>query len=147
MKDENWEEWGLADLVESLRKYADRNPLTPRDLEFLKTPLGQQGPDKSRRDKMFMMGMGRNLQRKPQGCVYYGLDNYRSTDCSKVLDIDSRKEILQRKELESRSCNKYNGTTAGIIHLCATSLPQGNFLARPLTHLLTNLKRILVCVM
>ena len=123
MKDENWEEWGLADLVESLRKYTDRNPLTPRDLESLKTPLGQQGPDKSRRDKMFMMGMGRNQQRKPQGCVYCGLDNHRSTDCSKVLDIASRKEILQRKKLcynctghghlaskcRSRSCNKCNG--------------------------------------
>ena len=38
----DWEEWGLEELVESLRKYTDRNPLpeTPSRNHDVKKPVG-----------------------------------------------------------------------------------------------------------
>ena len=73
--------------------------------------------------------------RKKQTCVYCGLDNHRSVDCTKVLDIASRKEILQRKKLcynctghghlaskcRSRSCSKCNGRHH--TSLCDVTIP------------------------
>ena len=41
-KDDEWEEWGLEELVESLRKYTDRNPLpeTSSQNQDAKKPVG-----------------------------------------------------------------------------------------------------------
>ena len=41
-KDDEWEEWGLGELVESLRKYTDRNPLpeTSSQNQGVKKPVG-----------------------------------------------------------------------------------------------------------
>ena len=41
-KDDEWEEWGLEELVESLRKYTDRNPLpeTSSQNQDVKKPVG-----------------------------------------------------------------------------------------------------------
>jgi len=44
-KDDNWEEWGLEELVESLRKYTDRNPLPEASVQIheAKRPRANQG--------------------------------------------------------------------------------------------------------
>ena len=41
-KYDDWEEWGLEELVESLRKYTDRNPLpdTSSRNQDVKKPMG-----------------------------------------------------------------------------------------------------------
>ena len=59
----------------------------------------------------------------PPPCVYYGLKSHRSSDCTKVLDIASRREYLARNKLcynyarsghlaskcKGRGCGKCNG--------------------------------------
>ena len=56
-KDDNWAEWGLEDLVESLRKYTDRNPLpeTSSQNQDVKKPVGSnQGIHWRRGEKMLV---------------------------------------------------------------------------------------------
>ena len=33
-KDDDWEEWGLEELVENLRRYTDRNPVLPTQADM-----------------------------------------------------------------------------------------------------------------
>lgn len=55
-KDDKWEEWGLEELVENLRKYTDRNPLpeTLTPSNEVKKPLTNQGSHRRRGDKLLM---------------------------------------------------------------------------------------------
>ena len=56
--DDNWEEWGLEELVENLRKYTDRNPLpdAAAPTQETKKPVGNQGNHLKRKESMLMSG-------------------------------------------------------------------------------------------
>ena len=125
-KDDDWEKWGLEELVDNLRKYTDRNPLPlvePSPSRPSDTIPGNRDSHPKREDKLLM---SRGTPRQPQWpppCVYCGLKNHRSSDCTKVLDIASRKEHLTRNKLcynctksghvaskcKVRGCGKCNG--------------------------------------
>ena len=83
-KDDNWEEWSLADLVENLRKYTDRNPLPEVDgssPSTLSKPLRGCPREQHGKDKLF-------LTNRPQSnptCVYCGMNNHRSKYCTEVI--------------------------------------------------------------
>ena len=83
--------------------------------------------------------------RQPQGpppCVYCGLKNHRSSECTKILDIASRREYLTRNKLcfncarsghvaskcKSRGCGKCNGRhhTSVCNKMKSTLSPQPN---------------------
>ena len=52
-KDDNWEEWGLEELVENLRRYTDRNPLpdATSSTQETKKPVGNQGKSPEKKGK------------------------------------------------------------------------------------------------
>ena len=125
-KDDDWEEWGLEELVENLRRYTDRNAVLPTQADMAipgKKTLGDQGHEPRRRDKILMTGSSTRQQQNPPACVYCNMSNHRSWECTKVLDIAGRREALKRNKLcynctkfghmasqcRSRVCGKCNG--------------------------------------
>lgn len=125
-KDDDWEKWGLEELVDNLRKYTDRNPLPlvePSPSRSSDTIPGNRDSHPKREDKLLMSGGTPRQPQWPPPCVYCGLKNHRSSDCTKVLDIASRKEHLTRNKLcyncaksghvaskcKARGCGKCNG--------------------------------------
>ena len=71
-KDDNWVEWGLEELVESLREYTDRNPLpeTSSQNQDFKKPVGSnQGNHWRRGEKMLTSGANQGLPRLPPSCT------------------------------------------------------------------------------
>jgi len=109
-KDDDWEKWGLEELVDNLRKYTDRNPLPlvePSPPRSSDTTPGNRDSHPKREDKLLMSGGTPRQPQWPLPCVYCGLKNHQSSDCTKVLDIASRKEHLTRNKL----C--YNCTKSG----------------------------------
>ncbi|XP_065650454.1 uncharacterized protein LOC136078600 [Hydra vulgaris] len=101
--DDGWEEWGLEQLVEKLRSYEHRSTAFKRY-------------NRGHYDKAIITSAGK------QGCIYCGLQNHKSEDCTKVLNVARRKEILTSKRLcyecigyghsaancQSRRCRKCN---------------------------------------
>ena len=107
-KDDNWEEWGLEELVENLRKFVERNPLKGEEDTGRKEDYSRR-PWKKEKEKM-LFGRGHNeeskARRKPL-CVYCDSDEHFSQNCTKVLDVATRRAILQKE----RMC--YNCAIAG----------------------------------
>ena len=89
--DENWEKWSLQELVESLRRYVDRNPL--RSSEEMKHEDKKQG----NRDKL--MFEQSHKQSRVNKCVYCGSGDHSMVNCTKVLDVAARKNIFKRNNL------------------------------------------------
>ena len=104
--DDNWENWSLEDLVESLRKYTDRNPIKDReedrDVSIRRNRYCTQRHDSrnSSNDKLMV--------NKPQhGCAYCDSTEHTSIKCRNVLSTAARREILRKK----RAC--FNCTAIG----------------------------------
>ena len=102
-KDDNWEEWGLEELVENLRKYTDRNPLPEASVQTheAKKPGANQG-NHLRGDKMLLSGSNRRQPRQPPppaACIYCNSHHHRSSECTKILDLSSRREFLKTNRL------------------------------------------------
>ena len=84
---------------------------------------GNRDSHPKREDKLLISGGTPRQPQWPPPCVYCGLKNHRSSDCTKVLDIASRKEHLTRNKLcynctksghvaskcKARGCGKSNG--------------------------------------
>ena len=137
-KDDNWEEWGLEELVDNLRKYTDRNPLPLVESNPPPTSdSGNQDGCPKGKDKLLMSGGNSRQQQGPPPCVYCGLKNHCSSECTKILDIASRREYLTRNKLwsghvaskcKSRGCGKCNGRhhTSVCNKMKSTLSPQPN---------------------
>ena len=97
-KDDHWEKWGLQELVENLRKYVERNPLLTNEDRFQRKGASQWNREWRSQDKLMMVHSAQRKARKPNSCVYCGLFNHRSSDCTKILDLASRKEILKKNK-------------------------------------------------
>ena len=118
--------WGLEELVENLRKYTNRNPLPERHTPSneVKKPVANQGSHQRRGDKLLMSGSNSRQPRQQQmpTCVYCSSHSHRSSGCTKVLDVASRREFLKSNRLcfncgrsghaaaqcRSRGCGKCN---------------------------------------
>ena len=101
--DDEWEEWKLEQLTENLRKYVDRNPMRSGD---------EIKPDSVNRERFrerdkLLLGNNQNSRRNDDKCVYCGNNQHKSSNCTKVLSVASRREILKRNKL----C--YNCTGSG----------------------------------
>ena len=105
MRDDNWESWKLQDLVTHLGRYVDRNPLSDKQLhsetssrsgganESRNSDRYDRKPGGTRKDKG-MMGTA-----KSHKCVYCQNDKHFSDSCTKVLDVQTRREILGTRKL------------------------------------------------
>ena len=75
-KDDDWEEWGLEELVENLRKYTDGNPLPlveSSPLASFDTVPGNKDSHPKREDKLLMSGGNFRQPPKASPCLYCGL--------------------------------------------------------------------------
>ena len=82
---DNWQSWSFHDLVESLKKWTERNPM---DQESRK--------ENYRRDRV-MQTSQKHFDR--QHCIYCGDLKHKATECQKVTDISERKKIVASKRL------------------------------------------------
>ena len=102
-KDDDWEEWGLEELVEHLRRYIERNPLRTDAISHIVTK--EEKPARyGRRDQdklLFNVKQGKSI------CIYCDSTEHSSAKCTRVLDVVSRREVLKRK----RAC--FNCATLG----------------------------------
>ena len=105
--DDNWEEWKLEQLTQNLRKYVDRNPV--KTGEEIKSEVTNK--DRFREREKLLFGNGQSNGRRPEGCVYCGSKQHRSMQCTKVLNVANRRDILKNNKL----CFNCTGTghTAG----------------------------------
>ncbi len=113
-KDDDWETWGLTELVEHLNKFVNRNPIREEESEV---PGKQDWKKRSRWDQeklLFGNGEGRTKQKQ---CIYCESKEHTSVKCTKILDVGKRREILKQKN----SC--YNCATPG--HRASACRAQG----------------------
>ena len=101
--DNKWEEWDLEQLAENLRKYVDRN-LLKTDGENRADSASREQP--CEKDKL-LCGNGHSSRKYCDRCVYCGSNQHNSSNCTQVLSIAGRREILKKNKL----C--YNCTGAG----------------------------------
>ena len=90
--DDNWQEWGFPELIESLKKWCDRNPLLSDERK-----TDHSGSRPPRKDQAY--------QAKAEGvrpqrvCVYCEAEDHKLTACDRVTDGSQRKKILSEKKL------------------------------------------------
>ena len=116
-----WEDWGLEEVTEHLRKYVDRNPFQTEETGDHSNNLKGHNAlnNVKREDSLLMTNNNRYQQQRSQNyqnsygneCVYCGLNNHRSADCMKILNAAKRREILSRKQI-CFNCTKHGHTAA-----------------------------------
>ncbi len=78
-------------LIESLRKWRERNPVKQADREYTREQL-----EKQRRGRSYQT---RNEEWKRRPCVYCESDQHKSINCDKVTTTEERKKKLSIKQL------------------------------------------------
>lgn len=113
--DDEWQQWGFPQLVESLRKWCDRNPA--------------QMSERSSRGDGHNRGHGHSYQaslHQARVCVYCDAPDHKAMECKKVPDVRERRKILSEKRLcfnctgsrhQAKDCkSKYNCQKCGGQH-------------------------------
>ena len=119
--DDDWHEWKFPDLVESLRKWTQRNP-TSTILD-----RNQRDEDNRRhggRDRVYQTGDRNSNPIGGTECVYCSSKSHKSFQCDTVSDSSARKKVLSEKKLcfnctgsqhqagrckSKKNCGKCNG--------------------------------------
>ena len=86
--DDDWHEWKFPDLVASLRRWTERNPVTNTE--------GFPRRDERTRDRMYQTG---DQSYFSTDCVYCCSKSHKSVQCTVVKDHNERKKILAEKRL------------------------------------------------
>ena len=105
--DDNWQEWGFAELIESLRKWCDRNPIVSENLkpEPPKPDLRSRYPPNRDPRNRFQARKNPAYQTKDESakagrnCIYCNGEDHSSTQCKKVPGLHQRRQILSDKKL------------------------------------------------
>ena len=90
--DDNWQEWGFPELIESLRRWCDRNPIL---MEDRKPDLPNRHAPK--RSPVFQAKD--ESPKKGRTCVYCNSEDHRPLECKKVTDLKARRKIWSDKKL------------------------------------------------
>ena len=93
-KDDDWESWGLMELVEHLHKFVDRNPIHEGENEATGKQDWKKKGRWGEREKIFL---GYNERSKQKQCIYCESEEHTGVKCTKVLEIPKRREILKQK--------------------------------------------------
>ena len=96
--DSEWQQWDFPKLIDALRQWVERNPVTEAVKE--KPP--------TRRDKNFNTRQKNATSRK---CVFYDGTGHRTNDCTEVKDPVKRRQIVSSEKL-CFSCLKYGHRAA-----------------------------------
>ncbi len=127
-KDDKWEEWDLEELTENLRRYVERNPLRDEESNTGKPDGGSKHPLR-RKEPLLFGRSGEVPARRKFSCAYCHSNDHFSTNCTNVLNLESRKSILRQNkmcfnctgtghiaaECKSRGCKNVKESTT---HLC-----------------------------
>ena len=97
--DEDWHEWKFFHLVEALRKWCERSPLSTPDQH---KPLGQGKPPTWRRERAFY---ARDEAIKARPCVSCKSNQHKSVSCDQVKEVSARRNILS----DQKSCFNCTG--------------------------------------
>ena len=91
---DNWQEWGFTQLVNALRRWTERNPIS-QDERGARTNFRETSQSTQKREKFFQVRQ--EWKRRP--CIYCEGDDHKSVECNKVIEIAQRKECLKKKKL------------------------------------------------
>ena len=86
--DDGWEEWKLEDLVDNMRRYVDRNPLTA---ELKRTK--DKRDDHKKDEKLY------NTREVKKKCLFCEKETHLSSNCDEVTHLTERKAIFIAKKL------------------------------------------------
>ena len=108
-KGDEWEQWGLKDLVDNLKRFVDRNPLTTNDRlkDGRNNHNGQferSNRNMERSDTLFLAKQHNQKNSFKTKCVYYTLDNHGSSECMRVKTIADHKEMIKKQKLCYNCC-------------------------------------------
>ena len=96
--DDEWHEWDFPKLVESLRKWTDRNP---------KTICNSEKHKKYKRENVFKIKEqeSKNRQSNPEtrACIYCEKSEHKASECESVSSTVESRLILARKKLSFNS--------------------------------------------
>ncbi len=94
--DEEWQNWGFPELLENLRRWTERNPISQDDrgtsINFSEFNPARQ----PKREKVFQT---RQQEGRKRACVYCESNEHISTDCDTVTEVAERKDHLRKKRL------------------------------------------------
>ena len=82
--DSDWQEWKFGQFAETLRQWAERNPIS----------YERKWLDNSKKDILFNTKQYGN---KINGCLHCKKEDHKSIQCKAVTDTNKRREILSEK--------------------------------------------------
>ena len=91
--DDDWQESGFSEMVEALRKWCVRNPISEEDRKSDHKDTSHYQPKSGK-----FLHAKQELW-KPKPCVFCESTLHKSVDCNQVVDAPSRKKILSEKKL------------------------------------------------
>ena len=94
--DDDWHEWRFPELVNALRRWTERNPVTTTGHD------GPQRRDDRNRDRMYQTG---DRSFPSRDCVYCQSKTHKSVQCTTLTTVDDRKKFLA----ENRRCFNCTG--------------------------------------
>ena len=87
--DDKWQEWRFPDLVESLRKWTERNPVS----------VDSTTVQSQRREKAFLTSEEKPWSRKTRECVFCDRTSHSSAECTMVTSVPERKRMVSSRRL------------------------------------------------
>ena len=94
--DDTWQEWGFPQLVNALRQWTERNPISQEErgasTNFWETSQGIE-----KREKFFQARQ--EWKRRP--CIHCEGDDHKLVECKKVIEIAHTRECLKKRNCAS----------------------------------------------
>ena len=93
--DKDWQEWDFPRLVEALRQWVERNPVSNKDDKHDSKSGYRGGRSTGYRDRAYHAKQSETKR----VCVYCESAEHKSKDCTKVVSVTDRRKFLQEKHL------------------------------------------------
>ena len=93
--DKDWQEWDFPRLVEALRQWVERNPVSNKDDKHDSKSGYWGGHSTGYRDRAYY---AKQTETK-RVCVYCESAEHKSKDCTKVVSVTDRQKFLQERHL------------------------------------------------
>ena len=88
----------MEELTENLRPYVERNPLRDEENNTGK-PDGSSKHPLRRKENLLFRKSGEMLTRRKSSCAHCHSNDHFSTNCTKVLSVESRRSILRQNKM------------------------------------------------
>ena len=102
--DDDWEDWGLEEIVENLRKYVDRNPVTFESKQPDRESKGAKKDHRKKDDKLYSAmakkdGSSSESKKGSKKACLYCEEDHQSSECTKLKTVAERKAVFMQKRL------------------------------------------------